>query len=534
MRSLDRNTGHAGRFAKFVAVSAVAVVLTAGCSSSSSSNNNSGNKNGEPDPNGIVKVEGLLNEAGGAQFYPTTSSLTADEPWMNAIYGSLLQPTADGDIKPYLAKSYKVVDGKTIEFELRDGMKFSDGQAFDATAVRTSLLRNLNKPATPNVGSSRTPGFKALSDVVVDSPSKVTVKLSSPVAGLFVLAMTSPREGGISSPAEAAPTFPNVHPIGAGPFVLDKFEVNQYILMKKNPNFYDADNVKLGGIQWFQTAAGPTQTTGLLSNNLNVTRIPATDLSKVTANSTYATKTVTAENGWSSMLLCTTKAPLDNLKVRQAISLAINRDQLNQLWQGGLAQPQVGYWPSGSPQSDPALKDIVKYDPAKAKELLKEAGVTNLSVDMYYTTGYVTPQTVEILQAQLADVGIKLNIINSIDSVNDMILPQKPGILLNRSTRLVESQIAATTTGGLITLCGAQHPDIAALLAQAGEMSRTDPAAIQIYKQIDKLVADNVWMITLVTLPQHWAWNADVVGGTPAFNPMTGLLDYTSIYVKKK
>jgi ABC-type transport system substrate-binding protein len=506
---------------------------TGGTDSGSQGGDGDGGGEGDVDATGIVRVEGLLTETDGAQFDPTTSSLTGDEPWMAAIYGSLLEVDQDGEIVPYLAESYEVVDPTTVEISLREGMTFSDGESFDAEAVRAGLLRTKDQPASDAVEASRTPGFKAMEDVEVVDPLTIRVSLNAPIAGQFLIAMTSPRESAIPSPAAPEPSYPDVEPVGAGPFVLDQFNEGQSIRVVKNESFFDAESWQLGGIEWVQTTPGPTQTTGLLSGALDFTRIQASDLPQVEAAGNYTTESFSAELDYASMLLCTTKPPLDDPRVRRAINLAINRDQLNDLWQGGLGEPQLGPWPKGHPNELPGLSDLVKYDPDEARSLLEDAGATAITMDMYWTEGVMTAQTVEVVQANLADVGITVNPVNSPDTVADFIEPQKPGIMLNRATRIVENQMAATLGGGLITLCGAEFPEAEALMAEAAKYNRLDPEATAAWHEIGQILADESLYIFLVTMPRHWTWNTDVVGGEPRFNPMTGQIDFRSIYVKQ-
>jgi peptide/nickel transport system substrate-binding protein len=315
--------------------------------------------------------------------------------------------------------------------------------------------------------------------------------------------------------------------------MLEEFVPQQYILVKKNPKFYDAENWKLGGIKWVQTLAGPTQTTGLLSGALDFTKVPAGDLAQVQSDTKYSTQTVVSEQDYAALNMCTTKSPLDDERVRRAISLAIDREQLSELWQNGLAEPQLGYFLDGSPKAFPGADEIVKYDPEEAKKLLAEAGATDITIPFYFTTGYVTASTVEVIQAQLAKVGIKLQVTDTPDSVNEFIVPKKPGMLMIRSTRLPENQIAATMTGGLITLCDGTRPEIAELLAKAQSFDPAAPEAIEAYQEIDQLVAENTWMVFLVTMPANWTWNTDRVGGTPVFSPWDGSINFKSIYIKK-
>jgi peptide/nickel transport system substrate-binding protein len=220
-----------------------AILLSACGGGGGGSTTSAGGGGGAVNPSGIITVTGVLNSTGGAQFFPTTSQQSLDDPWFSAIYGSLLQAGPDGSITPSLAQGYQIVNPTTVDVELRPGMKFSDGEAFNAEAVQTSLLTALRKPANAAVQASRTPGFQAISNVVVDSPTKVTIKLSSPVASQLLLSLADPREGAISAPSADQSAYPNVKPIGAGPFMLKSFVPDQSITVVKNPNYFDAKQI---------------------------------------------------------------------------------------------------------------------------------------------------------------------------------------------------------------------------------------------------------------------------------------------------
>lgn len=513
-----------------VAIAAAVGLLASACSAANTKS--SAQTSSKVDPTGIIRIAAVINSTGGAQLDPSQSSITLDSPWLTAIYGTLLQEQPDGSIAPWMAKSYKIVNPTTVSLTLRPGMKFSDGSPFDGQAVKDGLMRTLTK-SSPSSTSAQDLAFRQIGSIDVNSPTEVTIHLKSDVAGSFITSLTNPREGSIVSPKMAdapQPKYPDVDPIGAGPFVLKQFVPNQYILVTKNPTYYDAKNWKLGGLEWIQTLPGPPTTTALLSGSVDIAQIAATDVASVKSRPDITVTSVASQIDYVSLNLCATKPPLNNLAVRQAVSLALNRNQISQLWQAGTAAPQYAYWPASSPQFNPATKSYVTYDPAKAKQLLQQAGVTSLDFKLVWSESQPYQQLAEIIQEQLANIGIKVTLTPLQDTIGSWISPQGAGMMLSKATRPVPDQIAATLAGGLTTLCGIKHPDIQSLLAQAAQYSTSDPRAIAIYKKIDLIVAQNVWTIFVSTQPADWAINTSTVGGEPIFSTITGQMFFNSMY----
>ena len=104
--------------------------------------------------------------------------------------------------------------------------------------------------------------------------------------------------------------------------------------------------------------------------------------------------------------LCKNKPPFDNLKVRQAINYAIDRDQINQLLYQGTSQPMWGDWTTESAYFNPKNDKLYAYNPKKAKKLLKEAGVENLTYDLMSNSTPDTTRVGEIMKEQMAEAGI--------------------------------------------------------------------------------------------------------------------------------
>ena len=200
-----------------------------------------------------VKVPYDLAAFGGIGFDPTTVPSPADWYVQQWIYDSLLRQNADGSYSPGLAKSAKVVDPQTIQIDLRPNQKFSDGTPVDADAVKFSIERS---KASGNVGAIRAE-LNQISDITVESPTRLTISLATPVAGQFFNLLANGETYIVSPTAAQSGTSLDEKPVGAGPFVLDSFTPESSAVFVRNKDFIDNKKVKIDRIELVQVARRP-------------------------------------------------------------------------------------------------------------------------------------------------------------------------------------------------------------------------------------------------------------------------------------
>ena len=319
---------------------------------------------------------------------------------MQQIFDGLVQFDPEGRITPALAVSWEQVNPLTMRFYLRQGVRFHNGEPLDAEAVRFTFERLLD-PAVKFPGA----GFLATTDraVVIDSTTVDIITLFPDSLLLRRLAwfiFIIPPKAGLE------PGF-GTHPIGTGPFRFVSWEKGFKIHLKKKTDY------------WMQRPAAPDeivfrfiptedQLELLLNGELDImAELPGTSTLKVTTNPT--TKVVKKATFYTvSANLNTTRAPLNDIRIRQAMNYAINKEELvrydllgNGYVIASLSMPgEVGY--------NPALKPY-KHNPKKARELLKEAGVV-LPLKLKTITKAQGERTARIIAKQLQAVGIQLDI----------------------------------------------------------------------------------------------------------------------------
>ncbi len=375
-------------------------------------------------PDGVLRIAAGLVFPSGIHLDPTQSAVNADRVWMEMVFGTLFRWNDSGEIVPFMAESYEVIDPQTLNVTLRDGVTFPDGSVYDAETVKAGLERTLTQSSEVTVASMAT-AFKDIADITVVDPLNLTITLNTPVVGELVVALTD-REGVIVSPAQAAsaPADIDSNPIGAGPFVVEEFIAEQRVVLSRNPDFFDPDLFQVSGIEWINVTDGATMVNGLLSDVFDVaTAVPPVDAERL--DDRFTVESAPTDRSYIALLMCSGKPPLDDENVRRAVQVGIDRQAISDLVFDGLASPALGLWPEGHVNYNPALEDIVTYDPALAEELL---GGASVDLDIAIIAAVPGHDTIaQVIQSQLGEVGINVNIIPTQDPVAEFITPELPG-----------------------------------------------------------------------------------------------------------
>ena len=313
---------------------------------------------------------------------------------------------------PELAQGYETSpDAKVWTVTLKKGVKFHDGSEFTADAVKANFDRLLN----PDNKLSRYNVYKFIEKVEVLDPYKVRFTLQAPLA-TFVrrLAMTNPQmicpsllkdAHGLEGKKVTA-----FNACGTGPYTLVSFNPAEELVVKKNPNYRDPSLPKLDGIVWKPVVENSTRAAMLHTGEAQfVFPMPNEQIAQFKGDPKFRIEEVPSIMQ-RYLSINTTVKPFDDVRVRQAINYAINKEALCKVAFAGYAVPSATIYPAEIPG---ALKlGPWPYDPKKARELLKEAGYgSGLTINLWSGYNHTTAQKViQFLQQQLAQVGVKSNI----------------------------------------------------------------------------------------------------------------------------
>jgi len=332
------------------------------------------------------------------------------------VFASLCDKLFDIDeninIVPQLALSHETTeDGKTVTIKLRPGVKFHDGEAMDAEAVKASLERHMTMQ-----GSFRKPELAAIDKVEVADPLTVRLLLKSPFSPL--IAQLTDRAGMIMSPKAAAESGDKfgLKPVCAGPFKFVERVQQDRIVLEKFPGYWNAANIHVDRVVFRPIVESTVRLANLRSGSLEmIERALATDLPEIKADAKLRLATV-PELGYQGITLNIGKSDAGkaafgkDARVIQAFNLSLDREAITKVAFNGEFLPG-NQWVSPKNPYYQSKFPVPKRDVAKAKELLKAAGVTTpLTIDFMVPNNPETRQVAEIIQAMAGEAGFDIKI----------------------------------------------------------------------------------------------------------------------------
>lgn len=319
------------------------------------------------------------------------------------VFESLGRIDRTGAIGPGLAKSWTIsTDGKEYVFKLHTGVKFHDGEALDASVVKFSIDRLF-------AAGSTVPAKSLYTDIdKVEAVDPMTVKVTLKSPNSYLLYNLSLGDAGIMHPKSAATN--DKHPIGTGPFVFKERKEGDSITFARSPSYRDAGSIKLASVIFKVVKDPSAQVSALLAGDVDTfPGFQAPELvARLRKDARFAVVVGTTE-GEVVMATNNGKKPFNDLKVRQAMAHAINREELIAA-ESGFGTP-IG---SHFPPHNKAYIDLTKtypFDIAKGKALLAEAGHPNgFEASLKLPPVGYAQRAGEVLASQLGKIGIKVAI----------------------------------------------------------------------------------------------------------------------------
>lgn len=356
------------------------------------------------------KSGGTLVYATGTDVQTLDPQFVTDVPTSRIvmqIHETLVRQDETGKIVPALATSWTTSDDKvTWTFRLRQNVRFHDGTAFDAAAVKATFER-MRDDAT---ASPRRSSLEAIKDISVVDDHTIAIVTKQPFAPL--LAQLSAYNLAIMSPAQMQKLGKGYRdqPAGTGPFRLKSWQRGERVTLARNDDYW-GDKARLDAVETRVVPEDSARVLLLLSGEADViASVPTVMLKRLEASPAVK---VIRKTGFRTIYLGfnTALPPFNDRRVREAVAHAIDvtalqRGVLSGIGKlgGGFESPVIG-----------GAKEIAPrpFDPARARKLLAEAGFQNgFDTTFYVPTGryLMDRQMGEAIQAQLAEVGIKAKI----------------------------------------------------------------------------------------------------------------------------
>jgi peptide/nickel transport system permease protein/peptide/nickel transport system substrate-binding protein len=339
---------------------------------------------------------------------PHTGSSGADHQTLYSLYDRLVHFEFDTlEFTPGLATSWEFTDETTLVFTLREGVTFHDGTPFNAEAVAYNVDRVQNHPNTKVPAD-----LASVESVDVIDEYTVQFNLNRPDSG--VVGILSDRAGMMVSPtaAEAAEeTQLNTTPVGTGPFMLAEYSEGDRLLVERNPDYWQEGLPYLDGIEWLFSGGEQAAINGLRAGDVDVA-LTIRDFSQVQALESEAGIVLVRSPSLHTdgCYINDEVAPWDDVRVRQAWSMAMDRQTLADVFTFGLAEPAYLPVPPQHWATAPDLIGANGYDVEGAKALLEEAGLESVDVTILAYQDPVQIRKGELIQAAAAEAGFNVEI----------------------------------------------------------------------------------------------------------------------------
>lgn len=342
-----------------------------------------------------------------------------------AIFDGLVHRDFEMNIHPALAESWEWIgdDNDRIRFVLREGVTFHNGEAFTAEDVKFTFERLLGEEGQKGAQQSNYTSIGAIEiiddftvDMVLASPDPIIITKLAGYGAKIVPA-------GYTSEVDEA-TF-NRAPIGTGPFKVAEYVNDQQLVLQANTDYYrGAPNVETVVYRFIPEAS--TRVSELLAGRVDVVQGVPIALAGSIENSSEAEVQAVGSPTISAVRFNTCLAPTDDIRVRQAIAHAIDREGIIDVILEGYGTPVTSFQSEMSLGYDPDM-EFVEYNPELAKELLAQAGVapgTEFQID-FQGSDAVFREVAQVIAAFLGEVGINLSISTHESNIyNNEIVPE--------------------------------------------------------------------------------------------------------------
>jgi peptide/nickel transport system substrate-binding protein len=437
------------------------------------------------------------------------------------VFAALCDKLVDIDEKltivPQLATSWDwSADGKTLTMKLRTGVVFHDGTPFDATAVKYNIERHKTLP-----GSNRRGELAPVASVDAIDATTVRFNLSQPFSPL--LAQLADRAGMMVSPkaAQAEGDKFGTKPVCSGPYKFVERVAQDRMVLERFPQYWNKDAAHFDKVIYVPIIDSTVRLANLRSGQLDfIERVLPSDIKRLESEKKFKVARIT-ELGYQGITINIAKSDLaqknplgSDERVREAFELALDRQGLVQVVMEGEATAG-NQWVS--PASPWYAKDIPipKRDVARAKALLKEAGVTNPSFTLTTPTTSEAQKLAQVIQAMEREAGIDVKI-QSTEFATSLTMAnqgQFEAYVLAWSGR-------ADPDGNLYSFYGCKqplndhgtcHPELDKLLDQSRQ-SRDPAERKKTYDRIAAMVLKERGIVYLYHRNWLWAYNPKLTG----------------------
>lgn len=387
----------------------ILVGASVACAPSAEPDSTGGSETRELDPAATLR---FARTTPPSQLDPHKStSVIADWSYLTPLYDRLTQIRPGPEIAPGVATSWEFSpDESTVTFHLRDGVVFHDRARLDAAAVKSSIERAKNVP-----GSTVARQLSNVVSVEVVDPLTVAFRVNRPSSDLpYVLA--SPA-GALISPKQVSSTDLSTVDAGSGPFELEKLQTGDRVVYKRYADYWDPHAAKVARLEIIGMVDDNARLSSLRSKQIDAMQVQPSQIAaaKRLGEDGDFDHVVPPASAWFALVFNTDMAPLNDVRVRQALNFAVDKNAISKAFFGGMCTPTSQPIQKGFRGYSPEAADAYPFDPDRARQLLAEAGLPQGFQLSVYTGSGLQPHTqiVTAVQDQLRSVGVQVEILQA-------------------------------------------------------------------------------------------------------------------------
>ena len=357
----------------------------------------------------------IATSADAVSLDPATSNDIPSANVQENIYETLIDFDENMELIPKLATDWKEIDETTWEFTLREGVTFHDGSPFNASVVKANMERVID----PAVASPRALLYDMITDIEVIDDYTVRIKTEKPFAPLP--AHLAHNGGGMVSleaiekdyeameNGEEPGSYINEHPIGTGYFQFQEWEREQYIQLVRYEDYWD-EPAYVDTVTFKVVPEDLTRIAELETGDVHISDpISPSDVARIEKTDGLYVNIQDSVN-LSYIGFNVQKEPFDDVRVRQAVAMAIDKEQIIDGLYGGVGIPAIGPLAPTVFGYDDSVKGL-PFDQEEAKALLREAGYKDGFTTTIWTNDHRERIDTAInIQAQLKEIGIEVEI----------------------------------------------------------------------------------------------------------------------------
>jgi peptide/nickel transport system substrate-binding protein len=423
--------------------------------------------------------------------------------YYQTVYDTLLLITPDGELEPFLATDFSYNDDKSVlTLTLRDDVVFTDGTKLTADIVKQNLER------FKDGGGPYATDLLNMASVEAPDDTTVAITLSAPDPAFTTY--LGKEAGLIASPASFDAADAATNPIGSGPYILDtgaSVTGSSYVFTK-NPDYWNPDVQHYDDLT-IKVISDPTAAVNAVkAGEANVVGLP--DANNYTEVEGAGWELNLNELNFQGLLLLDRAGEqnpaLGDLRVRQAINYAVDRDGLLQALQQGNGTVTTQVFNAKSAAYEDSLDDAYPYDPAKAKELLAEAGYADGLTIQMPSTVVLGATSFSLLAQQLADVGITAEYTDTAPEnyIADLLAPKYPAAFMsleqNPDWQLIQFMLSPTAT---FNPFHSTDPTVEQLISDIQFGDEATQAAKA--KELNEYIVDQAWFAPFYRVTTSYA-----------------------------